>query len=146
AQHLVVWPLLIRHLEHPNDPGGDQAAREGRLLQQDQGIQRVAIAAQRVLDEPVVRGVPGRGEQHAIQPDPACVMVNLVLVPLALGDLDDDLDVHVTPSDRPTNLLSIVPITPDTGARAPCPATARGHAGGRRLPSGDASASTTTYG
>jgi hypothetical protein len=76
GQDLVVQALLVPHAEHPDDPAGDQAAGQG------------------VLDVPVVVRVPGRGEQHAVQPDAPGRVVHLVLVALPLGDLDDNLDVH----------------------------------------------------
>jgi hypothetical protein len=95
AKDLVVRTLLVGHLEHADDPGGHQATREGGLVKQHQGVKRVTVSAQGVLDEPVVGGVPGRGEQHAVKPDPPGAVVNLVLVPLAPRDLDDYLDVHV---------------------------------------------------
>jgi tetratricopeptide (TPR) repeat protein len=94
AEDLVVRALLVGHLEHPDDPGGHQAAGEGRLLEQHEDVKRVAVAAQSVLDEPVVGRVPRRGEQHAVKPDPAGAVVDLVLVPLTPGDFDDYLDVH----------------------------------------------------
>src|ERR1700757_5219669 len=94
AKDLVVRPLLIAHPEHADDPRGDQATRECRLFKQHQGVQWVAISAEGVLDEPVVGRVPGRGKQHAVKPDPASVVIDLVLVPLALGDLDDYFHVH----------------------------------------------------
>ena len=55
----------------------------------------VTVAAEGVLDEPVVSRVPRRGEQHAVKPDATAVVVDLVLVPLPLGNLDDYLYVHV---------------------------------------------------
>jgi hypothetical protein len=94
AQDFGVITLFIDHLEHSDDARRDQAAGESRLLQQHKGVQRIAVTAERVLDKPVVSGVPRRGEQHTVEPDAAAVVVDLVLVSLTLGDLDDDLNVH----------------------------------------------------
>jgi hypothetical protein len=94
GQDLVVQALLVPHAEHPDDPAGDQAAGEGRFLEQHEHVERVPIVGQGVLDVPVVVRVPGRGEQHAVQPDAPGRVVHLVLVALPLGDLDDNLDVH----------------------------------------------------
>ena len=94
AKELVVRPLLVGHLEHPDDPRGDQATRKRRLFKQHERVKRVTVSAQGVLDEPVVGRVPGRGEQHAVKPDPAGPVIDLVLVPLAPGDFDDYFDVH----------------------------------------------------
>jgi tetratricopeptide (TPR) repeat protein len=95
AKDLVVGALLVGHLEHADHPGGHQAAGEGRLLKQHQGVKRVAVAAQGLVDEPVVGGVPSRGEQHPVKPDPAGTVIDLVLVPVAPGDFDDYFNVHV---------------------------------------------------
>src|SRR5690606_7578793 len=78
---LVVAARLIAHAEHAQRTAADQAAREGRLLEQHQAVQRIPILTEGPLDEPVIIWVPRRGEQHAIEPDPTVVMVHLVLVP-----------------------------------------------------------------
>ena len=75
-------------------PAGDQAPGERRLLDQDEGVERVAVLAQGVLDVPVVRRVAGRGEQHPVQADAAGGMVQLVLVPLALRDFYRHVELH----------------------------------------------------
>jgi len=62
AQHLVVGALLVGHLEHADDPGSDQAAGESRLLKNHQGVQRVTVTAEGVLDEPVVGRIPSGGK------------------------------------------------------------------------------------
>ena len=71
AEDLVVAALLVLHPEHADRAGPDQAARERRLLDQHQRVQRVAVLAEAVLDEPVVGRVLGGGEQRPVQPDPA---------------------------------------------------------------------------
>jgi hypothetical protein len=90
---------LVPHPEHPDRPAGDQAAGEGGLIENHQRIERVAVVGKRVLDEAIVGWIPGRGEQHPVQPDPPRLMVHLVLVALALRDLDDYVELHnFTPS------------------------------------------------
>src|SRR5690606_27173588 len=97
ADDLVVAALLVAHPEHPDGAGGDQAPREGRLLDQHQSVQRVTVFTQGVLDEPVVSGVLGGGEQRPVETDPARLVVHLVLVAVPLGDLDGDVEVHAVP-------------------------------------------------
>ena len=67
------------------------APGEGRVLEQNEGIEGVAVLGEGVGEEPVLRGVHSRGEQVPIQPDLTGVVVDLVLVARPLGDLDDDL-------------------------------------------------------
>jgi hypothetical protein len=94
AKYLVVEAILVPHPEHPDHPAGDQAAREGGLLEEHERVERVAVVGQGVFYEAVVGRVPGGGEQHAVQPDPPGLVVHLVLVALPLGNFDGDLDVH----------------------------------------------------
>jgi len=89
------------HLEHADDPAGDEAPGEGGLVEEDEDVERVTVLGQGVLDETVVGRVPGRGEQHPVQPDPSGVVVHLVLVALSLGNFDDNFNVHGFAPDSP---------------------------------------------
>jgi hypothetical protein len=90
AEDLLVLTLLVRHPEEADRPGVDMAPRERRLTNEHQRIQRIAVQAQRAVDESVVRGILHGREQHAVQEDRAGLVVELVLVPRSLGDLHDD--------------------------------------------------------
>ena len=70
----------------------DQAAREGRLVEQDQRVERVAVLGQGVGDEPVVGRVERGREEPPVQSDHVALVVVLVLVAAPPGDLDDDVD------------------------------------------------------
>ena len=94
AQQLVVAAGLVRHPEHADRTALDEAAREGRLVKDDQRVQRVAVLAEGVLDEAVVGRVGGRGEESTVQTDPTGLVVHLVLVPRTLRDLDRDVELH----------------------------------------------------
>src|SRR5439155_1579552 len=71
----------------------DLAAGEGRLGDADHRVERVPVQRQRVGDEAVVGRIHDRREQEAVELDPAELVVVLVLVAAALGDLDDDRQV-----------------------------------------------------
>ena len=90
AQDLLVLALLVRHPEQPDRTDQDVTARERGLADEHQGVERVAVRTERAVDEPVVRRVLHRREQHPVQEDRAGLVVELVLVPRPLGDLHDD--------------------------------------------------------
>ena len=94
AEHLVVATGLIAHPEHADCAAPDDDAGEGWLLQQDEGIQRITVLAQGVVDEAIVVRVAGRGEEHAVEADAARLMIQLVLIATATRNLDRDVELH----------------------------------------------------
>ena len=110
AQHLVVAAGLVGHLEHRDRARLDDAAGEHRLGQQNQRIERVAVLAERVLEEAVVGRVGHGRVEVAVQLHPAGVVVHLVLVARTLGDLDDYVELHRRAS---------LPCTPVVGTASP---------------------------
>ena len=92
ADQLGVLAGLVLHVQHADRPGLDPHAGIDRVVEQDQGVERVAVAAERVGHEAVVGGVRRRREQAPIEVDPVRLVVDLVLVAAAAWDLDDDVD------------------------------------------------------
>src|SRR5581483_1193387 len=56
AEHLLVGPLLVAHVEDADRPDADAAAREGRVVDEDEGVERVAVFGERLLDVAVGAG------------------------------------------------------------------------------------------
>ena len=89
AEDLLVRALRVGHVEHADDARADPAAGERRLADEAERVQRVAVLAERALDEPVVGGVAHRGEQAPVEDDVPGLRVELVLVPRAARHLDE---------------------------------------------------------
>ena len=94
GEQLVIAAGLVGHLEDADDAGLNDYAREDRLRQDDQGVERVAVLAQGVVDEAVVSRVSHRGEQVTVEVDLAGLVVNLVLVAGALRDFNGYFNAH----------------------------------------------------
>ena len=90
ADQLLVRALLVRHVEDADRPDADAAAGERRVADEHERVERVAVLAERALDEAVVGGIAHRREQPPVEHDPAELVVALVLVARAGRDLDED--------------------------------------------------------
>ena len=86
-------PLSSCISEHADRARVHPAARERRLVEQDDRVGVVAVAGSRPVDEAVLVRVEHRRREHAVEPDRAGPLVELVLVARSARDLDDDLDV-----------------------------------------------------
>ena len=99
ADDLGVLAGLVVHVQHPDRPGCDPHAGIHRVLEQDERVERVTVAAQGVGDEAVV-GRVGRGrEQAPVEEHAARLVIDLVLVAAATRDLDHDVDAVVGAGD-----------------------------------------------
>jgi hypothetical protein len=87
AHELVAASLLVDHAEDAYRPNANPAAGERRVADEDEGVERVAVLAERPLDEPVVGGVDRRGEKAPIEDDrpELCVVLVLVASPRAIS-------------------------------------------------------------
>ena len=70
ADHLVVDALLVAHREQADRLDRDQAAREGWLVEAHEGIQRIAVLAERSAQVAVVGRVGRRAHQQPVELDP----------------------------------------------------------------------------
>ena len=93
ADHLLVEALLVGHVEDADDAHADPAAGERRLADENERVERVAVLPHRSLDEAVVGRIAHRREEPSVEDDPPELLVQLVLVPRARRDLDEDDDV-----------------------------------------------------
>ncbi len=92
AEDLGVGALLVLHPEHADRAHLDPAAREGRVLEEHEHVERVAVEGEGVGHEAVVRGIDRGGEEPPVEPDHVLVVVVLVLVAAPPRDLDDDVE------------------------------------------------------
>jgi len=92
AQEFDVDAMLIGHVQQTDRPRRHRAARESALIDDDQGIEGIAVLGQGVGHETVVSRVVHRGVQDPVQPDPVGVVIHLVLVATAPRDLHHDID------------------------------------------------------
>ena len=95
AQDLGVLAGLVAHVQHADRASGNPHAGIHRVFEQHESIERIAVAAQRFGDVPVVGRIRGRREQPPVEEHPARVVIDLVLVPATAWNFDDDVDAIV---------------------------------------------------
>ena len=92
GQQLGVEPRLVAHEKDAEDPGPDDAAREGGVRHQHQRVERVPVLRQGVGHEAIVGRIRRGREQPAVEADDVILVVVLVLVATAGGDFDHHVD------------------------------------------------------
>ena len=92
ADKFGVLAGLVAHVQHADGATLDDDTRIHRVLEQDECVERIAVARERVGHESVIGGVRGGGEEATVEVDLAVLVVDLVLVAAPAGDLDDDVD------------------------------------------------------
>jgi hypothetical protein len=92
TDELGVEAGFVPHEEDAEDPDPHDAAGKGRVCHQDEDIERVSVLGERVGHEAVVGRIGRRREQAPVQSDDVVLVVVLVLVPAAGGDLDHHID------------------------------------------------------
>src|SRR3954454_21789491 len=95
AQDLGVLAGFVAHVQHTDGSGDDPHAGKDGIFEQDQSVQRVAVAGQGFGNVSVVGRIGGRREQPSVEVDAAGVVIDLVLVTTAAGDLHDDVNAVV---------------------------------------------------
>ena len=129
---LSIGAHLIGHPEHAHRPGFHQAPGEGRLADEDQGIEGIPVLGQGVGHESVVSRIESGRKQPPVESDQVTFVVVLILVPAASRDLHDDLEQaivnhigtilsFVDPSHRVERPLQPTGHPPDLVGRGPIP-------------------------
>ena len=91
-EDLLVRGAAIHQVEQADRARVDQAPGEHRDGHEHEHVERVAVVAQRAGQETVVARIVHRAVQHPIQTKHAELLVELVLVALVGGNLDDGGD------------------------------------------------------
>ena len=104
TQDLVVPALLIGHAEHTECAATNHTTRESGLFKEDEGVKRITVFTEGVINEAVIIGIPCRSEEHTVKADASRLVIDLVLVPVPLRDLNGHIEfhrelLHIAPSD-----------------------------------------------
>ena len=92
ADQLGVLAGLVLHVQHAHRTRFHPDARIHRIIEQHQGVERIAVAAERVRNEAVVGRIRHGCEQSSIEVHAVRVVIDLVLVATSPRDLDDDVN------------------------------------------------------
>src|SRR2546423_9042683 len=95
GEDLLVVAVLVAHEQRADRTGGHDASGERRFFDDDERVQWVAVAADRVHDEPVVSRVMDRREEDSIKTNAARLLVHLVFRTRATRDLYEDVNALI---------------------------------------------------
>jgi hypothetical protein len=87
---LVIDPFLVAHAHHADRAGLDDGERIDGLLAEHERVERIPVVAVGARDEAVVGRVVHRAVEDAVEAQQPCLLIELVLVLAAFGNLDDD--------------------------------------------------------
>ena len=90
---LFIVFAAVGHGDIADGVAAHQRQRLQRLRAQDQNIQRVVVVAVGAGDKAVVRGIMSGGIKDPVQNDKAGLLVQLIFLLAALGDLNDSQKV-----------------------------------------------------
>src|SRR6266566_5060491 len=95
AEYFLVVAMLVAHEQRADRTRWHDATREGRLLDNDQRVQRVAVPTDGVHDEAVIGRIVHRGEQDTIEADATGRLIELVFGARASRDLYEDVNALI---------------------------------------------------
>src|SRR5438874_2544406 len=95
AEYFFVVAMLVAHEQRADRTRWHDATREGRLFDNDQRVQRVAVPTDGVHDEAVIGGIVHRREQDTIETNASGRLIELVFGARASRDLYEDVNALI---------------------------------------------------
>ena len=89
SDDLGIRARLVAHVQNADGTQLHANTGEDGVLEQSENVYGVTVEAESVLEVAVVGGVNERREQHAVEVDATCFVVNFVLVAASLGNFND---------------------------------------------------------
>src|SRR5438132_1385629 len=95
AEYFFVVAMLVAHEQRADRTRWHDATREGRLFDNDQRVQRVAVPTDGVHDEAVIGGIVHRREQDTVETNASGRLIELVFGARASRDLYEDVNALI---------------------------------------------------